>query len=172
MVEAAAVSAMDPILRAIVTIGVLVFFAKLFSGIFSGLKMPPLIGELIAGMIFSPYALGSGIMVFNEPLVVLNDFVEAFAEIGVIMILFAAGLEMGVASIRRAGPWAFVISFTGTVLPFMAGYYLYTYLGYPQTVALLVGTVLLVTSTAIPVKFLEDMGALKPMRACSSRTLP
>ncbi len=161
MVEAAAVSAMDPLLRAIVTIGVLVFFAKLFSGIFSGFKLPPLIGELVAGMIFSPYALGSGILIFNEPLVVLNDYVEAFAEIGVIMILFAAGLEMGVASIRKAGPWAFIVSFTGTTLPFITGYYIYNFLGYPHTATLFISTALLVTSTAIPIKFLEDFGALK-----------
>ena len=161
MVEAAAVSAMDPLLRAIVTIGVLVFFAKLFSGIFSGFKLPPLIGELVAGMIFSPYALGSGILIFNEPLVVLNDYVEAFAEIGVIMILFAAGLEMGVTSIRKAGIWAFIVSFTGTTLPFLAGYYFYNFLGYPQTAVLFISTALLVTSTAIPIKFLEDFGALK-----------
>lgn len=161
MVAEVAVSGMDPILRAIVTISVLVFFAKLLSGVFSGLKLPPIIGELLAGIIFGPYMLGSGIVIFGEPLVVLNDFVNAFAEIGVIMILFSAGLEMGATSLRRAGPWAFLIAAGGAILPFFAGYYLYMMLGYSQGSALMIGALMVATSLAITVKILEDFNALK-----------
>lgn len=161
MVAEAVVSGMDPILRAIVTISVLVFFAKLLGGIFSGLKLPSIIGELLAGIIFGPYMLGTGIIVFGEPLVVLNEFVDAFAEIGVIMILFSAGLEMGATSLRRAGPWAFVIAAGGALPPLLAGYYLYSMLGYSQATALMIGALLVATSLAVTVKVLEDFNALK-----------
>ncbi|MEM1655784.1 MAG: cation:proton antiporter [Nitrososphaerota archaeon] len=95
-----AASSTDPVLRAIVTVGVLVFFAKIFASMFSSLRLPPVVGELLAGVIFSPYALGGGIIVFGEPLVVLNDYVEAFAEIGAIMLLFSMGLEMGAGQLE------------------------------------------------------------------------
>ena len=86
--EAAVVSAMDPIMRAIVTISVLIFFAKVLASVFSNMKLPEVLGELLAGVIFGPYALGAGIIIFGEPLVVLNEYVDAFAEIGAIMIRF------------------------------------------------------------------------------------
>ena len=110
---ALAASPMDPVLRAIVTIGVLVFFAKIFASMFSSLRLPPVIGELLAGIIFSPYALGGGILVFGEPIVVLNDYVEAFAEIGAIMLLFSMGLEMGLTSLRETGIWAVLVATLG-----------------------------------------------------------
>lgn len=161
MVEAAAVSAMDPVLRAIVTLSILIFFAKIFASIFSEFKLPPVIGELIAGIVFSPHALGSGIIIFGEPLIVLNEFVDAFAEIGVIMILFSTGLEMGVVSLRKSGAWAFLVALAGAILPFVAGYYLYLALGYSEEVALLIGAVMVATSIAISVRVLEDFNALK-----------
>ncbi len=161
MAAEVAVSGMDPILRAILTISVLIFFAKIFAGAFSSFRLPPVLGELMAGMIFGPYALGSGIIVFGEPLVVLNEFVDAFAEIGVIMILFSAGLEMGAASLRKSGIWAFIVAFGGAIIPFFVGYYFYLFLGHPETVALLMGAVMVATSIAISVRILEDFNALK-----------
>ena len=160
MAAEAVISGMDPIMRAIVTIRVLIFFAKIFASVFSSLRLPSVIGELFAGIVLGPYALGAGIKVFGEPLVVLNDYVDAFAEIGVIMILFSAGLEMGLASLRKAGGWAFLIAFTESMLSFIVGYQIFIYLGYPQPVALVVATSLVATSLAVSVRILEDFHAL------------
>lgn len=160
MAAEAVISGMDPIMRAIVTISVLIFFAKIFASVFSSLRLPSVIGELFAGIVLGPYALGAGIKVFGEPLVVLNDYVDAFAEIGVIMILFSAGLEMGLASLRKAGRWAFLIAFTESMLSFIVGYQIFIYLGYPQPVALVVATSLVATSLAVSVRILEDFHAL------------
>ncbi|HDJ66820.1 MAG TPA: cation:proton antiporter [Nitrososphaeria archaeon] len=160
MAAEAVISGMDPIMRAIVTISVLIFFAKIFASVFSSLRLPSVIGELFAGIVLGPYALGTGIKVFGEPLVVLNDYVDAFAEIGVIMILFSAGLEMGLASLRKAGGWAFLIAFTESMLSFIVGYQIFIYLGYPQPVALVVATSLVATSLAVSVRILEDFHAL------------
>ena len=160
MAAEAVISGMDPIMRAIVTISVLIFFAKIFASVFSSLRLPSVIGELFAGIVLGPYALGAGIKVFGEPLVVLNDYVDAFAEIGVIMILFSAGLEMGLASLRKAGGWAFLIAFTESMLSFIVGYQIFIYLGYPQPVALVVATSLVATSLAVSVRILEDFHAL------------
>ncbi|MEM1584122.1 MAG: cation:proton antiporter [Nitrososphaerota archaeon] len=154
------VSSMDPIMRAIVTISVLVFFAKVLGGVFSSFKLPSIIGELLAGIILGPSMLGTAIVIFGEPLVVLNEFVEAFAEIGAIMILFSAGLEMGATSLRRAGIWAFIVASGGALLPFIGGYYFYSWLGYPEGSALMTGAIMVATSLAITVRVMEDFGAL------------
>lgn len=156
----AAVSSMDPVMRAIVTISVLVFFAKVFGGIFSSFKLPPIIGELLAGILLGPSMLGTAIVIFGEPLVVLNEFVDVFAEIGAIMILFSAGLEMGATSLRKAGVWAFIIASGGALLPFIGGYYFFSWLGYPQGSALMIGAIMVATSLAITVRVMEDFGAI------------
>jgi len=157
---ALAMSSMDPVLRSIVTIGVLVFFAKIFASMFSSIRLPPVIGELLAGIIFSPYALGGGIIVFGEPIVVLNNYVEAFAEIGAIMLLFSMGLEMGLTSLRETGMWAILVATLGAVIPFIVGYEFYTLCGLPQTSALFIGAIMVATSLAISSKVLENLNLL------------
>jgi len=154
-------SSMDPILRAVVSISILIFFGKIFASIFSSMKLPEVVGEILAGILFGPFALGSGIVIFGEPLVVLNDYVDAFAEIGAIMILFSMGLEMGLASLRRAGAWSALVATFGAVIPFVAGYQLYIYLGYAETTALFIGAVMVATSLAISARILEDLDALR-----------
>ncbi|MCD6591464.1 MAG: cation:proton antiporter [Thaumarchaeota archaeon] len=154
-------SSMDPILRAVVTIGVLVFFAKIFASVFSSIRLPAVIGELLAGMVFGPYALGSGIVIFGEPLVVLNDYVEAFAEMGAIMLLFSMGLEMGLTSLRETGGWAVLVATLGAIIPFIIGYEFYKFLGMPETTALCIGAIMVATSIAISARVLEDLDLLK-----------
>ncbi|MEM0451529.1 MAG: cation:proton antiporter [Nitrososphaerota archaeon] len=152
---------MEPILRAIVSISVLVFFAKIFGGIFSNFKLPPIVGELLAGLLLSPILLGGSIIIFKEPLVVLNEYVDAFAEIGAIMILFSSGLEMGMTSLRKTGVWSFLIASLGALLPFIGGYYLSMWLGYSQETASMIGSIMVATSLAITTRVLEDFDALK-----------
>jgi len=161
VVESAAVaSSMDPILRAIVTVGVLVFFAKILASVFSSMKLPEVIGELLAGVVFGPYALGSGIIIFGEPLVVLNEFVDALAEIGAIMILFSMGLEMGLTSLKRSGIWAVLVAVFGAIIPFTIGYEFYKYIGYSDISALFIGALMVATSIAISARVLEDLDLL------------
>jgi len=158
---AGAISSMNPVMRAVVTIGVLVFFAKIFASAFSGLKLPPVIGELLAGIVLSPYALGSGIIIFGEPLVVLNEYVDAFAEIGAIMLLFSMGLEMGLTSLRETGIWAVIVATLGAIIPFITGYGFYSLCGLSTASALFIGAIMVATSLAISSKILEDLDLLR-----------
>src|SRR4030043_1574514 len=83
--------ALDPVLRAIVTICILVFSAKVLGEIFSWRKIPSVLGELLAGMILGPFALGSIIVINETALIQINQIVLAFGEIGGILILFVTG---------------------------------------------------------------------------------
>jgi len=159
--EAAVVSAMDPIMRAIVTISVLIFFAKVLASVFSNMKLPEVLGELLAGVIFGPYALGAGIIIFGEPLVVLNEYVDAFAEIGAIMILFSMGLEMGLTSLKESGAWAALIAALGDLTAFIITYEIYIYLGFSQAASLFIAAIMVATSLAISARVLEDLDMLK-----------
>ncbi|MCD6536546.1 MAG: cation:proton antiporter, partial [Thaumarchaeota archaeon] len=160
-IEAAVASTMDPILRAIVTISVLIFFAKIMASVFSNMKLPAVLGELIAGVVFGPYALGSGIIIFGEPLVVLNEYVDAFAEIGAIMILFSMGLEMGLTSLKENGAWAALIAALGDLTAFVITYEIYIRLGFSQAASLFIAAIMVATSLAISARVLEDLDMLK-----------
>jgi len=86
--------ALDAALIAIVTICILVFSAKVLGEVFSWRKIPSVLGELTAGVILGPFALGSLLVVNGTPLIEMNEIVRAFGGIGGILILFIADLEM------------------------------------------------------------------------------
>ena len=114
--------ALDPVLRAIVTICILVFSAKVLGEIFSWRKIPSVLGELLAGILLGPYALGSLIAINGAPVIQINEIVRAFGEIGGILILFVAGLEMTFRDFRKVGTAGFVIGTLGVIIPFIMGY--------------------------------------------------
>jgi Kef-type K+ transport system membrane component KefB len=153
---------LDPILRAIVDISILVAFAKILAGILGRLKLPEVLGELFAGMILSPFALGS-VQVYGEPLLAFNEYVLAFGEIGAILILFVAGLEVGFGQFKALGFQSFLIGASGVLIPFLLGFYVTLAVPLPPTDlhgALIVAAALTATSIAITMRTLEDLGSL------------
>ena len=79
-------------LRIVISLGVLLFAAKIFAVLFARLKLPIVLGESVAGIIVGPFAFG-GMPLFNgEPLVVLDETVKHIGWISAIVILFIAGL--------------------------------------------------------------------------------
>lgn len=130
--------------------------AKLLASVFGRLRLPPVLGELFAGMLLSPYALGGGIVVFNEPLVEINEYVEGFAEIGAILLLLAAGIELGLESLKASGKVAALIAAGGGLLPFALAYYFYLSIGRGEAVALVAGAAFVATSIAISKRVLSD----------------
>src|SRR3989337_4548910 len=108
----------DPILRAVIDSSILVTFAKIFAGVMVRLNMPEVLGELFAGIILSPFALGS-LQIFGEPIVAFNEHVLAFGEIGAILILFVAGLEVGFHQFKAVGSQSLIIGASGVIVPFL-----------------------------------------------------
>ena len=152
----------DPIIRAIVDISILVAFAKILAGLMARFDMPEVLGELFAGIVLGPFALGS-LQIWGEPLVAFNEHVLAFAEMGAILILFVAGLEVGFAQFRALGSKSLVIGACGVLVPFLLGVYVVLVVPLPPTdlpAALIVGAALTATSIAITMRTLEELGAL------------
>jgi Kef-type K+ transport system membrane component KefB len=150
-------TALDPVLRAIVTICILVFSAKILGEIFSWRKIPSVIGELLAGILLGPFAFGSIIAINGTPLIEINEIVRAFGEIGGLLILFVAGLEMTFRDFRKVGTAGFVIGTLGVIVPFIMGYGLSISLGLGTITGLVVGAALVATSISITALVLQEI---------------
>jgi Kef-type K+ transport system membrane component KefB len=88
----------------LISLALLLFAAKLFAELFHKFKIPVVLGELFAGIIVGPYAIGALPIFEGKPLVILNETVLQIGEIAGIVILFIAGLNYskGVLEGRRS----------------------------------------------------------------------
>ena len=161
-IEAAAGS---EFLHIVISLGVLLFAAKIFAELFARLKLPIVLGELVAGIIVGPFAFG-GLPLFNgEPLVVLDETVKHIGEISAIVILFIAGLEITPREFLRGGAASFTVGSLGVIVPFFVGYYVFTLYGLAALESVLVATALTATSIAISVQVLSELGKMQTKEA-------
>lgn len=152
-------------LNIIISLAILLFAAKLFAELFHRIKMPVVLGELLAGIIVGPFALG-GLPIFNgEPLVILDETVKHIGEIAAIVILFIAGLEITPREFLRGGAASFTVGSLGVILPFFVGYYVFTAFGLEALEAMLIATALTATSIAITVQVLTELGKMQTKEA-------
>src|SRR5918911_5773432 len=152
-------------LHIMISIGVLLFAAKLFAELFARLKLPIVLGELTAGIIVGPFALGA-IPIFNgEPLVVLDETVLQIGEISAVVILFIAGLEITPREFLKGGAAAFTVGSIGVIVPFFVGYYVFTAFGVEALQATLIATALTATSIAICIQVLTELGRMQTPEA-------
>ncbi len=120
--------------------------------------VPQIVGEVIFGMLLAPVAVG-GLLnsLLGFGLFQVNEILIAFADFSVILLIFAAGLEGGVASLRKAGLSAILAAIVGNLVPFGATYLVFSRF-YPTTEALLLGVAAGSTSTAVVVSLLRSEG--------------
>jgi len=116
-------------LHVMISLGILLFAAKLMAELFHRIKLPIVLGELLAGIIVGPFALGSLPLVDGEPLVLLDETLLHIGEIAAVVILFIAGLEITPREFVRGGAAAFTVGSVGVVVPFFVGYYASTAFG-------------------------------------------
>lgn len=149
------------ILHLLITLAVLLFAAKLFASLMRKIRQPVVLGEIIAGMIISPFALG-GIPIFDgQPLVVLDETVLQIGEIAAIIILFVAGMNTTPREFMRLGASSFTVGALGVVAPFFVGYFVFVAMGVELLPAIIVATALTATSIAISVQVLNELGRLQ-----------
>ncbi len=153
------------VLRTVVAISLLIFLAKVLAELCRRVNVPGVIGEIAAGIVLGPYALGGAIEIFGGPVIEFNVLIDAFAEIGGIIILFAAGLEITFAEFRATGLASLTIGSMGVIVPFFSGYFISSQLGYEWQTAILFGAALTATSIAITIRVLEDLGKTRTKEA-------
>src|ERR671912_708446 len=157
--------AVESFLHVIISLGILLFAAKLMAELFHRIKLPIVLGELLAGIIVGPSALG-GLPIFNgEPLVILDETVKHIGEIAAVVILFIAGLEITPREFLRGGAAAFTVGSLGVVVPFFVGYYAFTAFGIEALQSILIATALTANSIAISIQVLTELGKMQTKEA-------
>lgn len=140
-------------------LAIIIVFAKFFGIVARKLKAPQVVGEIIAGLIIGPSVLG---------LVAQSEFLSQMAEIGVILLMFTAGLETNLNDLAKTGLKAFLIALSGVFVPLVGGTLLYMCFygfsaigteGFYQ--AMFIGVIMTATSVSITVETLREMGKLK-----------
>jgi len=153
------------IIHVLISLAVLLFAAKIFAELFNKLRLPAVLGELIAGIIIGPFALGSIPIFDGKPLVILNETVRQIGEIAGIVILFIAGLEITPREFLRGGAASFTIGAFGVIVPFLLGYYVFILYGLDGLQSALIATALTATSIAITVRVLTELGKMQTKEA-------
>lgn len=152
-------------IHVVISLSLLLFTSKIFAELFHRIKLPIVLGELLAGMIIGPYALG-GLLVFDgEPLVNLDETIKHIGELAAIVILFVAGLEITPREFLKGGVSAFTIGALGVIIPFFAGFMIFTLYGLELLQILLIATALTATSIAISIQVLTSLGKMQSKEA-------
>jgi Kef-type K+ transport system membrane component KefB len=152
-------------IHVIISLALLLFTAKIFAELFHRLKLPIVLGELLAGIIIGPYALG-GLPLFNgEPLVILDETIRHIGELAAIVILFVAGLEITPREFLKGGLSSFTVGALGVIVPFFVGYIVFSLYGLEALETLLIATALTATSIAISIQVLSSLGKMQTKEA-------
>jgi Kef-type K+ transport system membrane component KefB len=152
-------------LHVMISLSILLFAAKLMAELFHKIKLPIVLGELLAGIIVGPFALGALPLVDGEPLVVLDETVRQIGEIAAVVILFIAGLEITPREFLKGGAAAFTVGSLGVVVPFFVGYYAFAAFGIEALQSILIATALTATSIAISIQVLTELGKMQSKEA-------
>src|SRR6187401_291006 len=153
------------LIHVLISLSVLLFAAKLFAELFNKIRLPGVLGELLAGIIIGPFALGSIPIFDGKPLVILNETVRQIGELAGIVILFIAGLEITPREFLKGGAASFTIGALGVIVPFFLGYYVFTIFGLEGLQSILIATALTATSVAITVRVLTELGKMQTKEA-------
>jgi len=123
--------------------------ARIFAELAIRLGSPPVIGELVAGVVLGPSLLGW---------IVPFEAVKLLAGIGIILLLFKVGLETDLTKLVRSGWKSVIVATGGFVLPFVLGFWLsFGIFGLPILASLFIGGTLTATSIGITVRVLDDL---------------
>jgi Kef-type K+ transport system membrane component KefB len=128
---------------------IMLLTARLFAEVAARLQSPPVIGELLAGIV-----LGPSLLSWISP----TEVIKLLAEIGIILLLFEVGLETDVRQLARTGTQSLIVATGGFALPFLLGYGLSRWvLELDILPSLFVGGTLTATSIGITVRVLSDL---------------
>lgn len=136
----------------LVLLAVVFVAARLGAELAERLHQPAVVGEILAGVLVGPAVLGW--------VPAHNQVLEALAELGVIFLLFTAGLETDLDEMRRVGGTAMAVAVGGVVLPFALGWGLMVLIGRSGPEALFTGTAMVATSVGVTARVLRDRGWL------------
>ena len=136
---------------------------KLLGLLTKRFNMPQVVGALLAGLILGPACFG---------IITETDFIRSSSEIGVIVLMFCAGLETDVKELKKSGKASLVIAILGVAVPLVGGYLVGAFFNAPGRIEsdasgtvflqnIFMGVILTATSVSITVETLKELGKLK-----------
>ena len=167
---------MELLLQLLITLVVLFVLARLGSAIVSRFGLPGLIGEIVMGIVIANIAFGDGWSLMEDLLAIempdpvagtegstVYQVVYAFAELGVIFLLFTVGLETKVKDLMNSGRPALLCAILGVIIPFVLGFALI--MAWPNTAigggdmnhALFLAAAMVATSVGITARIIKDL---------------
>jgi len=143
-------------------LAIILLSTKVLGILTKKVQMPQVVGALIAGVILGPAVLG----ILHE-----TDFVKQLAELGVIVLMFSAGLETNLNELKKCGKASLVIAMFGVLVPLAAGFGLAALFNNNGSFMkmdslklmenIFIGIILTATSVSITVETLRELGKLK-----------
>lgn len=139
--------------------------AKLGSLLAAKLGQSAVFGELIAGILIGPSVAGwisqqLGPSLFIDPVSPAGDFMSVLADIGIILLLFLAGLSIDVDEFKRSGKASAIVAATGVIFAFILGFGVASFFNWTPMEAAFAGGVFVATSVGITVRVLMDVRQL------------
>src|SRR6266571_419441 len=139
--------ASTPEFSLLLNLGLAIFAAFAFSILFSKIKQPVVLGQLIAGIIIGPFGLG---------LVQDLGAISLLASLGIVLLLFTVGLELDPLEIRKIGPDSFILTTVELTISFLSVFGVALLAGLTSIEGVFVAAVVATTSTAIMSKILLE----------------
>lgn len=132
---------------------------KLFGLVTRKIKLPQVVGALLAGVFLGPACLG---------LIEKTDFISSLSELGVILLMFTVGMETDIGELKKSGKASFVIALCGVIVPLLGGFAVAKLWGIGENgqgaPAILqqffIGVILTATSVSITVETLKELGKM------------
>ena len=134
-------------------VALILLVTKCFAMLTKRVDMPQVVGSLLAGLLLGPSILN---------LVQPSDFLAMLSELGVVVLMFGAGLQTDIQELKKSGKAAFFIALIGVLVPLAGGYVLAEVFNHGGSFLenMFVGTVFTATSVSISVETLKEMGKL------------
>jgi Kef-type K+ transport system membrane component KefB len=125
--------------------------AKTVGELFERMSLPSVLGEILAGALLGPFALG---------LIPTSDIIHSVADLGAIFVLFSAGLETSPGELIRIGGRSMSVALAGVIVPFLLGFAYMKLRGDANSEAVFVGAAMVATSVGITARIFADMHLL------------
>lgn len=138
------------------TLFVVFVAAQLSAELAQRAKLPSVVGEIAAGCIIGPSVLGW---------IHTGEALEVLAELGVVLLLFAVGLETRLDDLKRVGRSAFLVGLLGVVIPFVLSTLWAESNGFALNKSLFIAAAFVATSAGITARVLKELGVLQRMES-------
>lgn len=150
-------------MKYVLNLGLILLFTKALGMVSRKFKLPQVVGAILAGLFLGPAMLN---------IITETDFIHDMSKLGVILLMFSAGIETDLAAFKKTGKVSFFVAVAGVLFPLIGGFLLTWFAGSVGLISMegmkepeflqyvFIGTILTATSVSITVEALREMGKL------------